>query len=249
MNGIKRLIILLYFASIYYSATCQVKYTLGNDMRFDSIECNLNDSEIFKVQFDNKGRVHTVYKLRKNQLHGFFYYFSKNKLDSIRRFDDGKLTPEVYVIDAKGKVKKHTLLLGQDRDTTYMIKNGRITRWPPFPLSMGINTQMYELDSNGYLIRIYDQDVEQHLTSSKYNVQFSSNGRYISRVNTFYEFEEVMFLGGELASMYVYQKEMHYGFRLYFYYYPKSRVKNLAVLNKGREDVFLFRKNGKLRRN
>lgn len=251
MNYTKRLIIVLWFACIHYSATCQVKYALGNDKRFDSIECNLNDSELFKVQFDNKGRVHKVYKLRKNQLHGFFYYFSKNKLDSIRRFDEGKLTPELYVIDAKGKVKRHTLLLGQDRDTTYKIEGGRTMRTSSFPLSMGINTQMYELDSNGYLIKIYDQDIEHHFTSSKYNVLFSTKGRYISEVYSYEGTREVlMFSRGRIAGLYAYHNDFLYGFRLYCFNYPKTYIDKVIIQKNGKTQAqFLLKKNGKLKRN
>lgn len=246
MNCIKSLIILL-FISISYCAPCQVKYVLGKDQRLDSIECNLNDSESIKVQFDRKGRVNKIFKLQKNQVHGFVYYLRKNKLDSIRRYDEGKLTHELYIFKKDGSVGKHILFLGQDRDTTYGIKNGRTIRWPPFPLSMGINTQMYELDSNGYLIRIYDQDIEHHFTSSKYNVHFSSHGKYISSVYTFYEPEEVMFLRGELAGLYSYQRGFYHGFRFYFYHYPSSRIKRLSILRNGKEEVLLFKKSGKLK--
>lgn len=231
-------------------ASTQVVYQLGKDSRIDSIECILNDSEVFKVQFDHKGRVSQVCKLRRNQLHGFFYYFTKNKLDSIRRYDEGKLTPELYLIKADGKIKKHILLLGQDRDSTYYMKNGRITRSPPFPLSMGLNTQTYEVDSNGYLTKIYDRDIEHHFTSSKYNVLFSSQGSYVSEVYSYEGTREViMFSRGSVTALYGYNKDFSYGFRLFFLNYPKTYMDKLTILKNGKEDTrLLFKKNGKLKR-
>jgi hypothetical protein len=222
---------------------------IGNDNRFDSIECNLNDSEYFKVHFDNKGRVNKVFKLRNNKIHGFFYYFSKYKLDSIRRYSEGKLTPELYLFDSKGKVKKHILFMGQDRDTTYKIKDGRTMLPYPFQLGMGINTQCYLLDSQGYLITIYDQDIAHHYSSSKYYVLFSSGGKYLSAVYSYEGTREVlMFSRGRISVLYAYDNGFSNGFRLYFFNYPKTYYDKVEIKKSSkRHEVLMFRKNGKLK--
>lgn len=241
-----RMLLCLFLLMKSHAVFCQTSYNINKQRRLESITCHLNDTEVFNVQFDKKSRVNKILKLNRGLVHGFVYYLTKNKLDSIRRYDKGNLTPELYVMKGNGQIKKHILLLGTDRDSIYEIKNGKINRLSPFPLSLGINNQGYELDSNGFLKRLYDQDFSDYPSSPLYNIYLSSHGLCLSEVFTYHFPEWVMFIRGELAGLYSYRPDFIQGFRLYFHTYPRSRLYRLSVNKDGVMVMLFFKKNGRL---
>jgi len=222
---LKILILFVLFCGFSMEMQSQITYAFSQRKRLEFVKYNVSDSENVTILFNKSGQINKIERRMNTKLHGFVYYFTNNKLDSIEVYNTGIKTPEMYLMHKAGYLKKHVLCKGENLDSFFSFthrKNitGKTSKhW--------INMQkMYETDSNGVLSRIYDTDNGNYATG--YDVCIP-DGYYFYSIYNQQCSEGVSFSNGYISGFHTYKNSILHGVRILLNGNKKTNLVQLDI--------------------
>lgn len=221
----------------------QVVYSFTKRNKLEYVKYHVSDSENMIVLFNKGGQVHKIERYKNNNLHGFNYYFTNNKLDSIQVYNMGVKTPELYIMGHDGHLIKHLLPNGADLDSFFSFTDRKNSTGATS--KHWINMQkIYQTDSSGALCKIYDTDNGNYPTG--YDISIS-NGYYLNKIANQPGPETLIFSEGYIVGFYTSKVGILHGVRILFNGDKKTTIKELDITadNKAIFETTYFNKRGK----
>ena len=221
----------------------QITYSFTKRKRLEFVKYSVSDSEHVTILFNKSGQINKIERQKNNSLHGFIYYLTSNRLDSIEVYNKGIKTPELYMMHKDGCLMKHILCTGENLDSFFSFINrknstGKASKhW--------INMQkIYETDSNGILSSIYDTDNGTYPTG--YDV-YIPGGHYLYMIINQQGPESLRFYNGYISGFYTYKNGVMHGARILLNGYKKTKIMKLDITahNQAIFKTTYFNKRGK----